>query len=37
METETLLEIGSNGLKDKQTKSGITIKKKYYTVCLLNW
>ena len=27
METETLLEIGVNGLKDKQTKSGIKIKK----------
>jgi polyphosphate kinase 2 len=27
METETLLEIGSNGLKDKPTKSGIPIKK----------
>jgi len=26
METETLLEIGSNGLKDEQTKSGIKIK-----------
>ena len=26
-ETETLLEIGINGLKDKQTKSGIKIKK----------
>lgn len=27
METETLLEIGINGMKDKPTKSGITIKK----------
>ncbi len=27
METETLLEIGINGLKDKQPKSGISIKK----------
>ncbi|HEY5369207.1 MAG TPA: hypothetical protein VIJ75_09465 [Hanamia sp.] len=45
-ETEALLEMGINEVKDKQPKSGIKIKKekkkksnkkKYYIVCLLNW